>query len=85
MTRTLASWAAFLVAIYTFSHLWGAFRGAWGGRATVPPGSFLGLVALFLGSLVYMVFVVYAAENAAGRVRRRIALFDRWLDRGQHG
>lgn len=85
MTRHPAMWAAFAVAVYTFSALWGAVRGAWEGRPTVPPGAFLGLVALFLGSLAYLAFVVYAAENAAGRVRRRIRLFDRFLDRGQHG
>lgn len=85
MTRHLATWAAFAVAVYTFSALWGAVRGAWEGRPTVPPGAFLGLIALFLGSLGYLGFVMYAADAAAGRVRRPIRLFDRFLDRGRHG
>ena len=83
--RTLFSWAAFAVAVYTFSALWGAFRGAWEGKPTTPPEAFLGLVAAFLFSLGYMAFVVYAAERAAGKVRRPIALFDRILHRGHRG
>ncbi len=83
--RTLLSWAAFAVAIYTFSRLWGAVRGAWEGHPPVPPAAFLGLVAAFVLSLGYVAFVVYAADRAAGKVRRPIALFDRLLDRGGHG
>lgn len=82
--RTLLSWLAFAVAIYTFSGLWGAVRGAWEGRPMVPPAAFLGLVATFLLSLGYVAFVVYAADRAAGKVRRPIALFDRLLGRGRH-
>ncbi len=83
--RTLLSWAAFAAAVYAFSGLWAAFRGALQGRPAVPPAAFLGLVALFLLSLGYLAFIVYAADRGAGRVRRRIAFFDRILDRGQHG
>ncbi|MDQ7849938.1 MAG: hypothetical protein QN152_09080 [Armatimonadota bacterium] len=83
--RTLLSWAAFAAAVYAFSGLWAAFRGALQGRPTVSPAPFLGLVALFLISMAYLAFVVYAADRGAGRVRRRIALFERILDRGQHG
>lgn len=83
--RTVLSWVAFAVAIYTFSGLWGAVRGAWEGRPMLPPAAFLGLVATFLLSLGYVAFVVYAADRAAGKVRRPIALFDRLLDRGHHG
>lgn len=83
--RTLLSWVAFVVAIYTFSGLWGAVRGAWEGRPAVPPSAFLGLVATFLLSLGYVAFVVYAADRAAGKVRRPIGFFDRILDRGRHG
>ena len=83
--RTLLSWAAFAVAIYAFSGLWGAVRGAWEGRPAVPPAAFLGLIAAFLLSLGYVAFVVYAADRAAGKVRRPITFFDRILDRGHHG
>jgi hypothetical protein len=83
--RTLLSWAAFAAAVYAFSGLWAAFRSAFQGRPATPPGAFLGLVVLFVLSLGYLAFVIYAADRGAGRVRRRIAFFDRILDRGQHG
>lgn len=85
MRRTLPSLAAFAVAVYSFSALWGAARGAWEGRPTLPPGPFLIYAAAFVGSLLYLAFVLYAADRAAGRVRRRIGAFDRLLDRGHHG
>jgi hypothetical protein len=83
--RTLASLSAFAVAVYTFSGLWGALRGAWEGHPTLPPGPFLAYVAAFVACLGYLAFVVYAADRAAGKVRRRIGPFERLLDRGRHG
>jgi hypothetical protein len=83
--RTVLSWVAFATAVYTFSGLWGAFRSAWEGTPATPPAAFLGLTAAFLLSLGYVAFVIYAAERAAGRVRRPIAFFDRLLGRLRHG
>lgn len=85
MTRSLPSLAAFAVAVYTFSALWGAARSAWEGHPTLPPTAFLAYVAAFVASLGYLAFILYAAERAAGRVRRRIGAFDRLLDRERHG
>jgi hypothetical protein len=81
LAGSLATWGAFALAVYTFSELWGALRSAWAGRPTVPPGPFLFLVAVFLASLGYLTVALYAAEARAGRVRRRIGLFDRLLTR----
>jgi len=83
--RALVSTMAFAAAVYAFARLWEAFRGAWEGRPTAPPVAFLGLLLLFLGSLGYLGFVIYAGDRAAGRVRRRIALFDRILDLRSRG
>ena len=83
--RTLASLAAFAAAVYTFSALWGALRGAWEGHPTLPPGPFLTYLAAFMGSLLYLAFAVYAADRAAGNVRRRIGPFERLLDRTPRG
>jgi len=85
VTRALFSLAAFAAAVYTFSALWGAVRGAWEGHPTLPPGPFLTHVVILLGSLGYLAFVIYAADRAAGRVRRRIGAFDRLLDREPRG
>ncbi len=85
MRRTVTSLAAFAVAVYTFSGLWGAARSAWDGHPTLPPGPFLVYVAAFVVCLGYLAFILYAADRAAGRVRRRIGAFDRLLDRNHHG
>jgi hypothetical protein len=37
-------------------------------------------MAAFWVSLGYLAFVIYAADRAAGRTRRPMPLFDRWLD-----
>ncbi|MDQ7828991.1 MAG: hypothetical protein QN122_07065 [Armatimonadota bacterium] len=79
LAGSLVTWGAFAVAVYSFSELWGALRGAWEGHPTLPPGPFLLLVGLFLASLGYLAVALYAAEARAGRVRRRIGLFDRLL------
>lgn len=81
MIRTLLSIGAFAVAVGTFSRLWEVARLAWQGQPSVPPGSLLGLVALFLISLTYLAFVIYAADRSTGRVKRRVALFERLLRR----
>ena len=78
--RALLSAAAFAAAVYAFAGLWEAVRDAWTGRPSAPPAAFLGMLALFLVSLGYLAIVIYAGDRAAGRVRRRIALFDRILD-----
>lgn len=87
MTRALGaivSLVAFGVAVYTFSELWGAFSGAWQGRPTLGPAALLVVLAGFLASLTALGYMIYATDRAAGRVRRRIAVFDRILDRGRH-
>lgn len=81
LAGSLVAWGVFALAVYTFSELWGALRSAWAGRPTVPPGPFLLLVGLFLASLGYLAVALYAAEARAGRVHRRIGLFDRLLTR----
>lgn len=78
----LASWGAFALAIGSFSRIWQGVRAALEGERLY--GSMEGAMwmLLFLGSMAYLAFVIYAADRAAGRTRRGMRLFDRILDRG---
>jgi hypothetical protein len=78
--RTLASWGAFAVAIVSFSRLWQGVRAVMDGHRLYGSGEALFWMGVFAGSMVYLAFVLYATERAAGRTRRSIALFDRLLD-----
>jgi hypothetical protein len=86
--RTLASFIAFAAAITSFSRLWQGVRAVVEGDGRL----YDSLVAvwwmgLFLVSMAYLAFVIYAADRAAGRAKRAIPIFERLLDRGRapHG
>ncbi|MGQ0570586.1 MAG: hypothetical protein ACT4P5_13850 [Armatimonadota bacterium] len=79
--RMLISWATFAAAIASFSRLWQGVRGALDGQRLYGPAEALVWMAVFLGSMTYLAFVIYAADRAAGRARRSIPVFDRLLDR----
>lgn len=81
--RTLASWAAFVVAVASFSRLWQGVRAALDGDRLYGPLEGLGWMVVFLGAMAYLAFVIYAADRASGRAKRRIPVFDRLLDRGE--
>lgn len=75
------SWAIFAAAVVSFSRLWQGVRGVLEGQRLYGPGEALLWMGLFLSSLGYLAFVIYAADRASGRAKRRIAVFDRMLDR----
>ncbi len=77
----LISSATFAAAVVSFSHLWQGVRGALEGQRLYGPLEALLWMGLFLWSLGYLAFVIYAADRAAGRARRSIRVFDRLLDR----
>ncbi|MDQ7858414.1 MAG: hypothetical protein QN174_09710 [Armatimonadota bacterium] len=81
--RTALSWAVFAAAVASFSRLWQGVRAALDGARLYGSLEALGWMVLFLGSMVYLALLIYAADRAAGRVRRPVALFDRILDRGR--
>jgi hypothetical protein len=81
--RTAFSWVAFGAAIASFSRLWQGVRAVLDGARLYGSAEALGWMAVFLGSMAYLAFMIYAADRAAGRVRRPMALFDRLLDRGR--
>jgi hypothetical protein len=77
----LVSWAIFGMAVVSFSRLWQGVRGALEGQRLYGPVEALLWMGLFLSSLGYLAFVIYAADRAAGRAKRRIGVFDRLIDR----
>ncbi len=79
----LASWGAFAIAIVSFSRLWQGVRGALDGQRLYGAAEALVWMAVFLGSMGYLAFVIYATDRAAGRARRSIVVFDRVLDRSR--
>ncbi len=81
--RMLASWGAFAIAIVSFSRLWQGVRGALDGQRLYGSAEALVWMAVFLGSMGYLAFVIYAADRAAGRTTRSIVMFDRVLDRSR--
>lgn len=81
--RTLAPWMAFAAAVVSFSRLWQGVRGALEGQRLYGPLEALLWMGLFVGSMGYMAFVIYAADRAAGRSMRSIGLFDRLLSRAR--
>ncbi len=79
--RLVASWVMFGAAVASFSKLWVGVRSALEGDRLYSPPEALLWIALFLGSMGYLAFVIYAADRDAGRTKRAIVLFDRVLDR----
>jgi hypothetical protein len=85
MARLAGSLAAFAVAVESCSRLWQGVRAALEGHRLYGPAEALAWMAAFWVSLGYLAFVIYAADRAAGRTRRPMPLFDRWLDRRAGG
>lgn len=77
--KTLGFLLAFAIAIWSLSAGWAAWR------ATRALPTTAGMVwtaiyaALFVAAFLYLGFWLYAADRAAGRVRRRIGLYERFL------
>lgn len=79
--RTLASVCAFIAAVIAFSRLWQGVRAALDGARLYGPVQAVGWIALFLGAMGYLAFVIYAGDRATGRAMRRIRFFDHLLER----
>jgi len=72
---------AFVVAIWAVGTGWGALQATW---AHPSPGGGLRMASyavIFLAAFLYLGFWVYAADRGAGKVHRRIAIYERILKR----
>jgi hypothetical protein len=72
---------AFAAAIWAIGEGWAALREAWDAPTGSHVAAVLGYLAVFIAAFVYLGFGVYAADRAAGKVRRPIGLYERLLAR----
>lgn len=77
--KALAVVAVFLVAMWALAAGWAALRQTWG--TPTPEGVVytLAYTAVFAASFLYLGYWVYAWDRAAGRVKRTIRLYERFL------
>ena len=79
--QRVAFLASFGVAMVSLAAGWGALQVAW---QTPTLAAFLytmGFTVVFVVSFLYLGFWVYAWDRAAGRVKREIAFYERFLQR----
>lgn len=79
--KTVGFFLVFAVAIWAISAGWAALRSTWAAPSTAGLAATLGYVAVFAAAFLYLGFWLYAADRAAGRVRRQIGLYERFLRR----
>ncbi len=69
---------AFAIAIWSLATGWAVFRATWGAPSAAGYAATLGYGAVFLVSFLSVGFWLYTADRAAGRVQRRIGLYE-WI------
>lgn len=72
---------AFGAAIWALQAGWTQFRSVWEAPSAAGWAATVGYLAVFLAAFLYLGFWQYAADRSAGRVRRRIGLYERLLRR----
>jgi hypothetical protein len=77
--RVLSMGAAFVVALVSLSGGWAALQAAWAAPTAAALGRVVAYTVVFAAAFLYLGFWVYAADRAAGKVRRRIGLYERFL------
>lgn len=79
--KTVGYLAAFAVAIWSLATGWATLQAAWALPTAAGVLATVGYFVLFAGALGVLGFWLYATDRAAGRVQRRIGLYEWWLDR----
>lgn len=72
---------AFGAAIWAIGEGWAALVETWAGPTWMEVAAVVGYLAVFLAAFLYLGLGVYATDRAAGKVRRRIGLYERILSR----
>ncbi len=75
----LAFLAAFLLAMVSLAAGWAVLRAVWQAPTVAGWLQTVGYAAVFAVSFLYLGFWVYAWDRAAGRVKRHIGLYERFL------
>jgi hypothetical protein len=71
--------AAFLVAMVSLAAGWAALRAAWQTPTVAGWLQTVTYAAVFTVSFLYLGFWLYVWDRAAGRVKRHIGLYERFL------
>jgi hypothetical protein len=79
--QRVAFLASFGVAMVSLAAAWGALQVAWQTPTLAACLYTLGFTVVFVVSFLYLGFWVYAWDRAAGRVKREIAFYERFLQR----
>jgi hypothetical protein len=79
LLQRLAFLGAFAVAMVSLAAGWGALQEAWQAPTVAGWLYTLCFLAAFAVSFMYLGFWVYAWDRAAGRVKRQIGLYERFL------
>jgi hypothetical protein len=77
--QRVAFLTSFGVAMLSLAAGWGALEVAWQTPTLAACLSTLGFTVVFVASFLYLGFWVYAWDRAAGRVKREIAFYERFL------
>ena len=72
---------AFGAAVWAIGEGWAALRQTWAAPTWVGLAAVAWYLTVFFAAFLYLGFGIYAAERAAGKVRRRIRLYERILAR----
>ena len=79
--QRVAFLASFGVALVSLAAGWGALQVAWQTPTLAAVLYTFGFTVAFVASFLYLGFWVYAWDRAAGRVKREIAFYERFLQR----
>jgi hypothetical protein len=79
--RLLSIVAAFVVAMWAVGAGWASLRAAWAQPSPEGVLRTASYAVVLLAAFLYLGFWVYAADRGAGKVHRRIAIYERILKR----
>jgi hypothetical protein len=72
----------FAGAVVALREVFRAYGEALAAQTAVAWLAALGWTALLLGGFLYAGFLIYATDREAGKLRRRVGLYERFMSRG---
>lgn len=86
MTARLAGYVvAFAAAVWALHAGWTHLRALWDNPTPAAWAATVGYLSVFCAAFLYLGFWQYAADRAAGRVRRPFAIYERFYRRMKMG
>ncbi|MCS7236525.1 MAG: hypothetical protein RMM30_11210 [Armatimonadota bacterium] len=78
-TLVVRFWLAFALAVVGFHGAWQGARLAWADPEPARWAVVAAWLAVLAGAVAWAGYLLYAADRQAGRVRRPVRAYDRWL------